>query len=85
MNTSFRTIKPLILIGFIAYFASSCNLFRGGGGKPTSYDPGNYSTATGLYFNEGDTTFKVHDFEGQPDGPNLVYIEGGRMVLGSFE
>jgi len=24
-------------------------------------------------------------FEEQPQGPNLVYIEGGRMVLGSFE
>lgn len=85
MNTSVRTFKPLVLMGLVAFLATSCGLFGGGSGKPTSYDPGAYSTATGLYFNEGDTTFKVHDFEGQPDGPNLVYIEGGRMTLGSFE
>ena len=85
MNISFRTIKSFILVGLIAIMVSSCNLFKGGGGKPTSYDPGDYSTSTGLAFNEGDTTFKVHEFGGQPDGPNLVYIEGGRMTLGSFE
>ena len=85
MNISVRTIKSFILVGLMAFMAGSCNLFKGGGGKPTSYDPGEYSTSTGLAFNEGDTTFRVHEFEGQPDGPNLVYIEGGRMVLGSFE
>ena len=73
------------MVGLMAFMVGSCSLFKGGGGKPTSHDPGGFSTATGLAFNEGDTTFKVHDFQGQPDGPNLVYIEGGRMVLGSFE
>jgi len=85
MNTSFRTIKPLILGGVLAFTATSCGLFGGGGGKPTSSTPGEYSSATGLYFNQGDSTFKVNDFEGQPEGPNLVYIEGGRMTMGSFE
>ena len=85
MNASFRTIKPLVLIGFISFLASSCGLIGGGGGAPTSSSPGEYSSATGLYFNEGDSTFKVNNFEGQPEGPNLVYIEGGRMTLGSFE
>jgi hypothetical protein len=74
MNISVRTIKSFILVGLMAIITSSCNLFKGGGGKPTSYDPGAYSTSTGLAFNEGDTTFKVHEFGGQPDGPNLVYI-----------
>ena len=83
MSTSFRTLKPLALVGILAFLSTSC-FFRGGG-KPTSADPGEYSSATGLYFNEGDSTFKVNDFEGQPEGPNLVYIEGGRMTLGSFE
>ncbi len=83
MSTSFRTLKPLALVGIIAFLATAC--FRGGGGKPTSANPGDYSSATGLYFNEGDTTFRVTDFEGQPEGPNLVYIEGGRMTMGSFE
>ena len=35
-------------------------------------------------FNE-EGGFQVNDFSGQPDGPNLVFIEGGRTVLGSFE
>lgn len=83
MSTSFRTLKPLAIVGIVAFLATSC--FRGGGGKPTSANPGDYSSATGLYFNEGDTTFRVNDFEGQPEGPNLVYIEGGRMTMGSFE
>lgn len=83
MSTSFRTLKPLALVGILAFLATSC--FRGGGGKPTSDNPGDYSSATGLYFNEGDSTFRVTDFSGQPEGPNLVYIEGGRMTMGSFE
>jgi len=53
-------------------------------GAPTSIFPGGESTATGLVFND-DEGFQVSEFQGQPDGPNLVYIEGGRTVLGSFE
>jgi len=37
-----------------------------------------------LAYNEDDG-FQVNEFSGQPDGPNLVFIEGGRTVLGSFE
>ncbi len=77
-------VKFVALLGGLAFLATSCKMF-GGSTKPNSGNPGDYSTATGLYFNEGDTTFQVHDFEEQPQGPNLVYIEGGRMVLGSFE
>lgn len=84
MNITVRTIKPFILAGLMAFSVGSCGLI-GGGGKPTSSNPGDYSSATGLAFNNGDTTFQVQDFDSQPDGPNLVYIEGGRMVLGSFE
>ncbi len=86
MNISIRTFMPFIFIGLIALGISSCSLIGGGGGgKPTSSDPGVRSSTTGLAFNSGDTTFQVQDFESQPDGPNLVYIEGGRMTLGSFE
>lgn len=52
--------------------------------KPTSVNPGRASTATGLAYNE-EGKFMVREFRGQPDGPNLVFIEGGRTVLGSFE
>lgn len=60
---------------------SSCG---GGGGHATSQSPGPYSTATGLEYNE-EGAFEVSDFRGQPEGPNLRFIEGGRVILGSFE
>lgn len=56
--------------------------------KPVSYDPGKSSTTTGIKYTtkEGkEGEFTVRDFEGQPEGPNLVYIEGGRHILGTFE
>ncbi len=56
----------------------------GGDGHPTATDPGKGSMTTGLEYNAEDG-FQVQDFEGQPEGPNLVYIEGGRTVMGSFE
>ncbi len=65
-----------------AMMLSSC--FLGGGGTPTSITPGAASTATGLEYNE-EGAFAVNDYSGQPAGPNLVFIEGGRTVLGSFE
>lgn len=55
-----------------------------GGGNPSSTAPGINSTSTGLAYNE-DGGFRVQEYRGQPEGPNLVFIEGGRMVLGSFE
>jgi sulfatase modifying factor 1 len=59
---------------------SSC----GGGGAPTSTSPGPISTATGMEYNQ-EGGFAVNDYQGQPQGPNLIFIEGGRTVLGSFE
>ena len=67
-------------------FLSSCGKlsFLGGGGQPTSVNPGIASSATGLEYNE-EGGFQVNDFVGQPEGPNLIFIEGGRTILGSFE
>ena len=55
--------------------------------KPTSVNPGDRSTATGLVYatSEGDEGFPVKDYKGQPQAPGMVYIEGGRTVLGSSE
>lgn len=56
------------------------------GGSPTAVNPGQMSTATGLaYNNEDEGGYMVNDYEGQPDAPNMVFIEGGRAVMGSFE
>lgn len=55
-----------------------------GSSKPDARNPGLLSTATGLEYNE-DGHFQVADFQGQPAGPNLVFIQGGRTTLGSYE
>ena len=52
---------------------------------PSAINPGNKSTATGLVYNNDEDGFQVKDFRGQPEGPNLVYIEGGRHSIGSKE
>jgi sulfatase modifying factor 1 len=77
-------IKSIIRYLFILIGLASC---AGGGGvndAPTSYAPGDVSTVTGTEYNSGDG-FEVSEYLGQPEGPNLVYIEGGRAVLGSYE
>ena len=80
MNKSNRLFKAILAFTCIVFLFNACKM----GGRPSSVYPGDASTATGLAFNE-DSTFQVHEFEGQPEGPNLVFIEGGRTVMGSFE
>lgn len=75
-----RVIKSVSALTIAAFAMVSC----GGSGNPTSSAPGGGSTATGLAYNEEDG-FQVAPYSGQPDGPNLVFIEGGRTVLGSYE
>jgi len=80
MNKLVRTAQSLALSAAFAVLLGSC----AGGGAPTSNSPGKLSTVTGLAYNE-EAGFTVSEFQGQPDGPNLIFIEGGRTVLGSFE
>lgn len=75
-----RVIKSVSAATLAAIALVSC----GGSGNPTSTNPGGGSTATGLAYNEEDG-FQVAPYQGQPNGPNLVFIEGGRTVLGSYE
>lgn len=78
--------KALLLLAVGSIALSACSLFGRGGGKPTAQNPGEISTATGLAFNdEANGGFAVKPYEGQPDAPNMVFIEGGRTVMGSFE
>lgn len=74
----FLYTSPLLIATI--FLLGSCKT----GSNPTATNPGNISTATGLEYND-DEGFQVMDFRGQPEGPNLVFIEGGRTVLGSFE
>ena len=84
MNRTASLIKSAFFVVGGSMLLASC--LGGGGGKPTSVHPGAVSTATGLAYNDEDNNgFMVNPYSGQPEGPNLVFIEGGRAVVGSFE
>lgn len=81
-----KYVRGLLFIVGGSMAIASCSLLGGGGGKPTATNPGQMSTATGLAYNDEDAGgFSVKPFEGQPDAPNTVFIEGGRAIMGSFE
>ena len=76
-------VKSLGFLASTTILLNACSL-GGGKGTRTAENPGAFSSATGYEYNvEGG--FAVNDFKGQPDGPNLIFIEGGRTVLGSSE
>jgi len=77
--------KSLLFLVALSFLMSSCFL-KGGGGKPNAQNPGQVSTTTGLkYTRDKAEGFEVQPYNEQPDAPNMVFIEGGRAVLGSFE
>ena len=53
-------------------------------GKATATKPGKYSSTTGIEYNT-EKGMAVANFKKIPEGPGLVFIEGGRTVLGSQE
>lgn len=72
----------LSLMAMFVAVLSSCNNYK----QPISSDPGKGSTKTGAAYNsKEDGSFQVKPFAGQPQGPGLIFIEGGRITLGSFE
>lgn len=79
MTKNFKLAESAFLLVLCAAVLSSCSKKQ-----PTSVNPGVSSAATGIEYNvEGN--FAVDDYQGQPEAPNMVYIEGGRFVMGSFE
>jgi sulfatase modifying factor 1 len=53
--------------------------------KPrTATNPGKYSSTTGVEYNT-EKGMTVASYKGIPEGPGLIFIEGGRTVLGSQE
>lgn len=79
-----RKLVNLAVVSSLLLSGSAVMTSCSKGGNPTSDKPGAQSTVTGMAYNEDDG-FQVQPYSGQPDGPNLVYIEGGRSVMGSFE
>ena len=72
-------LKSVAMAIAVLTLASACK-----SKKPNSVNPGKNSTATGLAYNTKEG-FKVSKFKGQPTGPNLVFIEGGRFTMGTLE
>jgi formylglycine-generating enzyme len=77
MRLSLKSV--VILLAGLA-IVSSCSK----GKKRSSLDPGKNSNATGITYNKKGG-FQVKSFKGQPTGPNLVFIEGGRFTMGALE
>ncbi|NML66825.1 SUMF1/EgtB/PvdO family nonheme iron enzyme [Hymenobacter sp. RP-2-7] len=75
----FNNYLGLVAAGSLAFLASC-----GHKGAPTATNPGKASSTTGIEYNT-DEGMKVASFKKIPTGPGLVYIEGGRTVLGSAE
>jgi len=84
MKKIYSILNNFALFIWLVVVISACGILGGGGSSPTSSSPGTYSSVTGLEYNE-EGAFQVNDFRGQPEGPNLRFIEGGRTVMGSFE
>lgn len=79
-------MKKIVYVfkGLSALTIGAGMLFACSKGNPSAESPGDVSTTTGLAYNE-ENAYQVNEFAGQPQAPNLVYIEGGRTVLGSSE
>tara|TARA_B100000963_G_scaffold328767_1_gene317601 strand:- start:146 stop:1366 length:1221 start_codon:yes stop_codon:yes gene_type:complete len=86
MKVSYYII--LILVGLIL---EGCSILPFGNSNPSARNPGSTSTTTNLeYFSdafaeEDEEGFVVADFGGQTPGPNQVFVQGGRAVLGTYE
>ena len=77
----FRTLfRSGLVLGIGVLMFTSCSSNR----RPDAQNPGNVSTVTGLSYNDPDG-FEVPQIAEMPVGPNLVFIQGGRTVLGSLE
>jgi formylglycine-generating enzyme len=83
-----RLKSILIAISLTAIVATGCQKTKsssGSGKKPSSTNPGKSSTTTGVNYNQKAGFEVANNFKGQPTGPNLVFIEGGRFTMGALE
>lgn len=77
-----RLVLGVSLLTLTLFATTSCSKSK----KVTSLNPGKKSRTTGAaYAKKGKEGFQVSDFAGQPAGPNMVFIEGGRFTMGTLE
>ena len=74
------SLKSMAIVFAGLALASSCK-----SKKPSSVKMGKNSTATGIAYNKKGGFQIDKTFKGQPTGPNLVFIEGGRFTMGALE
>ena len=79
LHRSFRAFFLLCVGGALLIGFMGC-----GRSTPNGKNPGKRSTTTNLTYNEDDR-FPVDDYKGQPEAPNMVFIEGGRTVIGTLQ
>jgi formylglycine-generating enzyme len=73
--------NPLVIVFALFMAITSCQKTK----NPSSTNPGKLSKTTGVAYNEKNGFQTAKTFKGQPNGPNLVFIEGGRFTLGALE
>ena len=84
-------ISYFLYLFIISTLIQGCSILPFGNSNPSARNPGSTSTTTNLdYFSdvfaeEDEEGFVVADFGGQTPGPNQVFVQGGRAVLGTYE
>ncbi len=84
-------ISYFLYLFIIGTLIQGCSILPFGNSNPSARNPGSTSTTTNLdYFSdafaeEDEEGFVVADFGGQTPGPNQVFVQGGRAVLGTYE
>ena len=84
-------ISYFLYLVVISTFIQGCSILPFGNSNPSARNPGSTSTTTNLdYFSdafaeEDEEGFVVAGFGGQTPGPNQVFVQGGRAVLGTYE
>tara|TARA_B100000575_G_scaffold33462_1_gene22486 strand:- start:509 stop:1729 length:1221 start_codon:yes stop_codon:yes gene_type:complete len=84
-------VSYYIILTLVGLVLEGCSILPFGNSNPSARNPGSTSTTTNLeYFSdafaeEDEEGFVVADFGGQTPGPNQVFVQGGRAVLGTYE
>lgn len=83
MNSIHHKVFGFIFLGMaLAACTGKSNLTKG---PKSSVNIGSVSSTTGIAYNQ-ENGFQVDkNYAGQPVGPNLVFIEGGRFTMGTIE
>jgi len=87
MKKNFRVLSQAICLSALVFTLAACSTEN-----PNSVNPGGVSTTTGLEYTDSENEegiFVVKEYDSQPVAPGgvsgMIFIQGGRTVLGSSE